>query len=139
MLEEDVSGLRPLELGLLYGTFALADRIINTKGVYLVKEEIGTLYSVKWYDVTDYEGSRLRFDRSPMVLLTLTDKRMIEWDSTKAFCQSPLITEWKKCYTQCSKPLMIIWSILRMIYIFLWFQYDSVYRKPLPINYYNVV
>ena len=67
--------LWPLAFAALHGCVVMAAVIMQTKGVYLIKEENGGYNVVQYFDVSDYElfddGVPPRFYTSPLALLML--------------------------------------------------------------------
>ena len=56
LLSENDRGLRPVEYAAKRGLLMLLDRMMSTKGVYVMREEIKGSTSYMWHDVTEYSN-----------------------------------------------------------------------------------
>ena len=78
---ENGFSLRPLEFAALHGCVAIAAAIMQTKGVYVIKEEHVGYNVVQYFDVSDYElfddGVPPSFYTSPLALLMLSEASRI--------------------------------------------------------------
>ena len=55
--QKNNEGYTPLEWCLCYNTYGLFRKILETPGLYVLKEEQGCGVVSRWYDVTDYESN----------------------------------------------------------------------------------
>ena len=125
---ENSTGMRPLELAANFGTFDMYSAIFDTKGIYLVKEEVcRQFFHVYWYDVTEYEGhqSCKRWTKSPLFYLVFVDKRRLKSATSSGIYAMNPTKDWidKKC--QLNYPLVVVWAMLRALMCILFFLYDN--------------
>lgn len=93
--ELNPTGLNALEIAAKLGVYTLFDEILNTKGVYLMKQGGCLGMSYMWYDVTDYEhpnGKRQRF--SPLNIFMLYSTEDMEDETTRDFLNGQVIQQW---------------------------------------------
>ena len=114
---EDFEGLRPLEFAIHLGCIKMFDAIFNTDGVYLIKSQRKGFYNVKEYDITEYEsyGCNNRRDRSPMLLLTAADRKVLRDEVAVQFLTKGPVNRWVNAKLKCNAPLIVIWAALRIL------------------------
>ena len=113
---EDCEGLRPLEFAMHLGCIKMFDAIFNTDGVYLIKNKRKGFYNVKEYDITEYEslGCNNRRDKSPMLLLTAADRKVLTDEVTVQLLTKGPVNRWVNAKLKCNVPLIAIWASLRI-------------------------
>ncbi len=123
LYQEENIGLRPLEMSLHYGCYKMFKRIMETDSVYIKRREIHGSHIYTWYDITDYErfGKNSRRDRSPLLLLNLLEKENLSSSATMEVVTCNLITTWTKAKMSFNKPFIIIWFIIRLLFLMIFF------------------
>ena len=116
---EDCESLRPLEFAVHLGCIKLFDAIFNTDGVYLTKDERKGFYNVKEYDITEYESYSCnnRRDRSPMLLLTNVDRKVLTDENAVRILTKGPTDIWANAKLKCNAPFIFIWASLRFLCI----------------------
>ena len=117
---EDHEKLRPLEFAVNLACIKMFNAILNTEHVYLVSTETKGFYNIKEYDVTDYETFRCknRRDRSPLLLLSLVDRKVLRDDTAVQIITKGLLQKWTRAKLICSAPFVVIWAALRLFCMF---------------------
>ncbi len=123
LYQEENIGLRPLEMCLHYGCYTMFKRIMETDSVYMKCREIHGSHIYTWYDITDYErfGKNSRRDRSPLLLLNALENKNLSYSATKEVVTCTLITTWSKAKMSFNKPFIIIWFIIRLLFLVTFF------------------
>ena len=118
LFSENHHNYRPLELAARLGAFRLLTAIYETKEIYVFPENINWLYSVNWYDVSDYEGigSGTRWLVSPLLLLMLIDKTKVSERNTAECFASPLLTNWAELKMKSNWNVIALWFLVRLIF-----------------------
>lgn len=115
-------GLNALELSAKLGLYDFFETIMNTEGLYLVREESRALCTYRWYDVTEYEDPRgSRRSQSPLHKFILTDRNDLTRRATTDFFSSPLIKTWFLCKFRGSWPIIRFWLLgffMRMVLLY---------------------
>ena len=124
-MQEDICGCRPLEYAMHLGMCGIAKEIIFCKGVYLTNIQYDGLSETHWFDITDYEESRCRLSRSPIVFLTLMDRSRLNNLHFNQLFFSPAVQQWFQAKYKALRPLTTLWFILRISIIVLYHQADS--------------
>ena len=124
MVAENAFSLRPLEFAFLYACNYMVDIIMQTKGVYLIKEEyVG--YNVQYFDVSDYEmfgdGLPARFFRSPLHFLIFAETSRLEMIGSGAIFNDPILQSWIRAKIIMNWPFVLIWFLFRFFFIGLFF------------------
>ena len=116
---EDYEALRPLEFAVHLGCIKLFDAILNTDGVYLIKNKRNGFFDVKEYDVTEYEsiGSGNRKNKSPLLLLSASDRKILKDEVAVCLLTKGPITDWASAKVKCNIPFVLIWACLRIVCI----------------------
>ncbi len=124
--EEGITGLRPLELASHLGVFAFVPQILESKGVYLVKEECHGIYKRQWFDITDYEAydNFSRCDKSPLFLMLFTDKAVLKVQSSVEGMKHPLLSSWIRCKMKTYRPFILIWFVIRLLFVICYLFHD---------------
>ena len=120
---------RPLELAAHLGALRLFRAIFETEGVYVFTEQFNSLYSINWYDVSDYEGiaSGSRRWASPLLFLMLIDEdKVADRITSELFASAPIIN-WTKLKMKSNNIFIILWFITRIIYSVAYIITDASY------------
>ena len=88
LMQEDDCGCRPAEYAIHLGVFSIATEILCTNGIFLTSIEYHSRGETRWFEITDYEESRDRMSRSPVVLLALVGKNKLD---DQHFCRGAII------------------------------------------------
>ena len=125
MVAENAFSLRPLEFAFLYACNYMVDIIMQTKGVYLIKEEYVGYNVVQYFDVSDYEmfgdGLPSRFFRSPLHFLIFAEKSRLEMIGSGAVFNDPMLQSWIRAKIIMNWPFVFIWFLFRFFFIGLFF------------------
>ena len=93
--QEDQHGLNPLELAAHLDCFHFFMALMNTKDIYLVKEQTHYIFTNRWYDVTAYANpNSKRFEKSPLAMFCMVDQHKLAEKETQEFLSSPLVKTW---------------------------------------------
>ena len=114
---EDFEGLRPLEMAVHLGCFAMFDAIFNTEHVYLVKMERKGFCHLLEYDISEYEahGCNTRRHKSPVFLLATADKKILKDDNSVQTIVKGPINDWVTAKVRCNIPFIALWAFLRIL------------------------
>ncbi len=114
---EDFEGLRPLEMTVHLGCFAMFDAIFNTEHVYLVRMERKGFCHVLEYDISEYEshGCNSRRHKSPVFLLARVDKKILKDDNSVQTIVKGPINDWVSAKVKCNIPFVVFWAFLRIL------------------------
>ena len=121
MVAENVLTLRPLEFAAFHCCLNMVGIIMQTKGVYLIKEEqVG--YSVEQYfDLSDYElfhdGLPPRVFKSPLIFLIYIEKSRMESPGSEAAFDDPGLKSWMHAKRAINWPFVFIWFLFRFTYV----------------------
>ena len=122
---ENGFSLRPLEFAALHGCVDMAAAIMQTKGVYLIKEEHVGYNVVQYFDVSDYElfddGVPPRFYTSPLALLMLSETSRINDIGSDTILNEPGLKLWMRSKIMINWPFVFVWFIIRLCYVGLFF------------------
>ncbi len=114
---ENVDGLRPLELAAKLGACKMVRAIMETPGVYLVREEKRGMAHFQWIDITEYETRKPKLDRrdkSPLGFLTMMDEKTLLTDGTKELFEWRPFKLWCSAKIQAANVLLFFWLLLRL-------------------------
>ena len=140
--ENDFS-LRPLEFAALHGCVSMIDIIMQTAGIYLIKEEHVGYNVVQYFDLSDYElfedGLPPRFYTTPLALLTLNETSRIGNNVSHAICHDPGLKSWIQFKITMNWPFAFIWFVFRMCYIGLFFSASLDNSWPMVVSNRSVV
>ncbi len=127
LMTENMDSLRPLEVAANLGCFKLFWYIFEHPGVYLKREEPQGMYTVQWFDVSEYElyGQNTRIYQSPITALGYVDFDLLDKDSTKAIFQSDLIKSWFVAKNAANTPFTILWLSIRIMYMLAFIMMDT--------------
>ena len=132
--QENHLGLNPLELAAHLDVFSLFTAIINTKGIYLVKEDTRHIWSYKWYNVTDYAhpGSG-RFEKSPLLMFSMVDHSKLAEKITHDFHASSFVSTWFQRRSQALRSCVAVCNFIYLLKtaLFILLFYTSVIRDGL--------
>ena len=126
LLTEGNNGLRPLEAASQHGTLRFVHAIMETEGVYLVRQVARGLSIYQWYDVTEYESfaDDNRRHVSPVRFLVTLDERKLSHSHVGAvFFKEPL-GKWISVKISVNRPLIFVWALLRLVHILAYFALD---------------
>ena len=116
ILTENSDGLRPLELAAHLGTFILFTCLFETEGVYLSKKQELNLYTVQYYDITEYVTGN-RYYTSPVYTIANLDHCKLDQKSTRdIFNNNPMVT-WISAVIHANMPFMVIYAFFRITVI----------------------
>ena len=117
--------LRPLEFAALHSCTDMMTIIMQTKGVYLIKEEHIGYNVVQYFDVSDYElfddGVPPRLNTSPLLLLIFGETSHIQGIGSDNIFREPGLKSWIHSKIMINWPFVFIWFLLRLFYIGLFF------------------
>ena len=92
---EDEHGLNPLELAAHLDCFCFFMALMNTKDIYLVKEQTHHICTNRWYDVTTYANpNSKRLEKSPLAMFCMVDQHKLAEKDTQECLSSPLVKTW---------------------------------------------
>ena len=116
--------LRPLEFAALHGCISMASVIMQTKNIYLIKEEHVGYNVVQYFDVSDYEqfddGVPPRFFISPLCFVAVTEASRVNTIDPDVF-HDPGLRSWINAKIITNWPFVFVWFIFRFCYIALFF------------------
>ena len=131
---ENEFSLRPLEFAALHGCTELANAIMHTKGVYLIKEESVGYNVVQYFDVSDYElfdkGLPPRFFNSPLALLPMSYTPCLKVPECDVVLHDPGFKSWVHSKIKMNWPFAFIWFLFRICYIALFFSASTENSWP---------
>ena len=116
--ETNDDGFKPLEYAAHLSVFVIMQNIFQTKGIYLIEEEINSVYTMEWYVVDDYEkkDKTSRHWFSPLYLLMLIDdSKVTDFNANQAFA-SPLVQNWVNMKMKKNMPFIIMWFLIRALF-----------------------
>ena len=125
LMQEDDCGCRPTEYAMHLGVFGIAREIFSTKGIFLTNIEYDGCGETGWFDITDYEESRKRMTRSPIVLFALLDRSRLENQHFKELFFSQAFQQWVHTKTKAARPFLFLWFVLRILFAILYYAADS--------------
>ncbi|XP_064634998.1 uncharacterized protein LOC135492440 [Lineus longissimus] len=134
LMSENSDHMRPLELATRLGTYGLFRAFLETTGVY--KKEVASIgiHSRVKYNLLEYEqlkpGNMKRWLRSPLRLLCFMEKDHLNSFLTNGIHKMPCILHWMNTKEKNNRIYVIIWMILRSIYIILLTTMDMSSLKP---------
>ena len=135
---ENEFALRPLEFAALRGCTGLATIIMQTKGVYLIKEESIGYNVVQYLDVSDYElfddGLPTRFFTSPLLLFVMNDTSQIPVTESGVVHRNSGFQSWARAKMMMNWPFVCIWFLFRMFYIALFISASTENSWPTVVN-----
>ena len=117
LLAENDDGLRPLELASHLGTFSLFQFIFETSELYVSRIRDFTLFSVMYFDITDYIIGRRMLKSPPFTILLLDQNSMNHKSLPDVLFKDPMKT-WIAAIDYSNRPYIIVFAFLRIIYIF---------------------
>jgi hypothetical protein len=129
----------PLELACIQETLLFAKAIFETKGVYLVKEELAGMNLTRWFDCSNYEsldGVRpKRSDKNPIILFSRLTNKGVSRPFVKYFILRNPMKTWIIATKRSNFILLFLWFMVRLVHYVLFTTYDyyvsSVYQKIL--------
>ena len=121
MVAENAFSLRPLEFAALHGCMGMVDIIIQTRGVYLINEELVGYNVIQYLDVSDYElfddGLPPRLFNSPLHFLIFTETSRLEMMGSDAVFDDPVLKSWISAKIVMNNPFVLVWLVLRFLFI----------------------
>ncbi len=141
--QEDLEGLRPLEMALHYGCLQMFDVIVNTPEIYLMKVEEEGQIQCLWYDITDYEHfccSSNRRSKNLVTILSNIDENVLKSSENLQVLRNGMLEKWTYCKTICNAPFIFIWFIFRFCaFLGFYMMFGSNFAVLLHINIANLV
>ena len=125
LMQEDDCGCRPSEYAMHLGVFSFATEILRTNGIFLTNVEYSSCRETRWFDITDYEESRDRMTRSPVVLLALLDRNKLNDRHFKELFFSQAFQQWIHAKMKATRPFLFFWFVLRILFGMLYYAADS--------------
>ena len=132
---ESERGLRPLEFAAQQGALKLMAAVLDTKDVYLTREEIVDVTTYRWYDISDYEapsdssttvsGIRRKLKSPLYFMLTLDRGRMEEFERTRLFTGDGITRDWIVRRYSSRRRLLTYLLVLRLVFIGLLWLYET--------------
>ena len=117
ILAENGDGLRPLELASHLGTFSLFQFLFETSEHYVSRIREFGLFSVLYFDITDYVlGPRTL--KSPPFTMALLDKNNLNHPSLHDVYFTDPMKTWITAIQFSNRPYIIVFAFLRITYIF---------------------
>ena len=142
LLTENEDGLRPLELASHLGTFALFHFLFETEGIYKSKIRKYSMYSVEYFDITEYVTGK-RYFKSPIYTMMLLDRSKINDRHLQVAFQSDPMKAWFMAIKYSNIPYVVLLACLRFMHIasyfvslflvksnFIWSTDASYYQLP---------
>ena len=114
LLTENEDGLRPLELASHLGTFALFQFLFNTEGTYKRKINNFSMFSVEYFDVTEYVIGK-RYFKSPIFTMMLVDRSKINHSHLRTALHSDPMKTWFTAIRYSNIPYIIVLALLRFV------------------------
>ena len=116
LLAENGDGLRPLELAFHLGTFSMFRFLFETSGLYMSKISECSLFSIQYFDITDYVlGPRMQI--SPPYTMLFLDQRKMNHKSIKDVCLNDPMKTWINAINCSNSPYIMASVVLRITYI----------------------
>ena len=116
LLSENGEGLRPLELASHLGTFTLFQFLFESNELYVSKVRESSLFSVLYFDITDYIlGPRMQ--KSPPYTMMLLDKTKMKHKSLHGVLLNDPMKSWFAAINYSNRPYIIAFIFLRITYI----------------------
>ena len=116
LLSENGDGLRPLELASHLGTYTLFQFLFESSELYMSKIREFSLFSVLYFDITDYiHGPRMQ--KSPPYTMMLLDERKMNHKSLHDVILHDPMKSWFAAINYSNRPYLIVLAFLRVIYI----------------------
>ncbi len=142
LLQEDLEGLRPIEMALHCGCILLFEQIINTPGYYLAKIETRGMWKYLWYDITDYENCGCvpnRRKNSLLMILSNIEKRSILRPVQLDIIKTGMLYNWTNKKLLINLPFLLLWLSLRLLSFFIFFAFlSSNLSQVLQVTGFNV-
>ena len=132
LLTENDDYLRPIELAAHLGTFILFKYLFENSNLYMTKTETRSIYTVQYYDVTEYVNGKRRF-KSPLYLLMFLDKSKHHHKSTHYMFLDDPMASWFTAVKYSNMPAQVIWAFLRIIFIISFFYSVSTVKYELEL------
>ena len=125
LMQEDDCGCRPAEYAMHLGVFSIVREILHTKGIFLTSVEYNGCLETSWFDITEYEESRERMSRSPVVLLALLDRNRLENQHFNELFFSQAFQQWIHAKARAAGPFLFLWFVVRILFGILYYAADS--------------
>ncbi len=116
LTQEDLDGLRPVELAMHVGCILLFDEIINAEGVYLESKSDNGLWENIFYDVTEYENilcCSSRRSKSLPLLACHLDTKVLKKNKHMNVLLGGMMSKWAKSKMIINFLPVLIWFCLR--------------------------
>ncbi|ELT90605.1 hypothetical protein CAPTEDRAFT_191992 [Capitella teleta] len=127
-LLRDQTSLPPLELSCMKQTMHFTKAIFETKGVYLVKEEITGMSLHRWFDCSDYEALNgrpaKRSRHSPVKLLAMMSKKSASLPQTRELFLSDPVTTWSHSVARTNTFPLVLWFLFRFAHFICYILFD---------------
>ena len=116
LLTENEDGLRPLELASHLGTFALFHFLFDTEGIYKSKIRKYSMFSVEYFDITEYVTGK-RYFKSPIYTMMLLDQCKINHRHLQVVFQSDPMKAWFTAIKYSNIPYVVVLAFFRFMHI----------------------
>ena len=117
LLAENSDGLRPLELASHLGTFSLFEFIFEKSELYVSRTSDLGVFTVLYFDITDYITGPRMFKSPPFTLALLDQNNMDHRSLHGVLFKDPMKT-WLAAINFSNRPYIIVFAFLRTVYIF---------------------
>jgi hypothetical protein len=119
---ENDTRLRPIELAARLGTFRLLSSIFETEYVYKFSKGYIGIKEEVYYNMLEYEdvSSRRRL-RSPLRYFLYILASDLNKSSCTDLFSNPVITRWISAKVKRNLPYLIIWFLLRLMFVIMFF------------------
>ena len=114
--QDDLTGLRPVELALHLDCISLFDHIINTPEEYLAKTTQTGLWETRLYDITEYEShicTNNRRSKSLPLLACHVDRKMLANKVHTNVFHEGMMRRWAAAKITINFVPLILWFVLR--------------------------
>ena len=116
LLHENPDGLRPLELASHLGAFTLSRFYLETKDLYITREDDYALYKIQYFEITEYVTG-VRFYQSPLYSLLNVEHARISRRAVEEMYLTDPMRSWVDAICSVNTPVIVTWAIFRIAYI----------------------
>ena len=116
LLTDNKDGLRPLELASHLGTFSVYQFLLETEGVYKNKIRDFEVFSIQYFDITDYVTGK-RYFKSPMFTMMHVDRSKIMHKHLQIAFQTDPMKSWLNAIKYSNIPYVDVLAFFRLTYI----------------------
>jgi hypothetical protein len=131
LLAEDVKNFLPIELAAKLGLFGLFKYIMYSDGIYMKTMGRTGVHNHVLYDVGEYEDFRFpdRLFRSPLQYIARTTKASEKSLLDHRIMTLPVIKTWIKFKQRRTFPYVLLWAVLRIVYVLVILALDVLVDK----------